>query len=466
MMDRPAASPAIPATPAPLRIGPRRFRVGRADVRHGHPQRHARLVLRRRPARGGRRGGRRRVASGPIATAVAMGRRMVDEGADLLDVGGESTRPGHAPVAAADEIARVVPIVAALRAALPDTPLSIDTTKTAVAAAALDAGADLVNDVWGVASDDALASRRGRARRPDRADAQPGGGALHGPHGRGRGRPPEQRSSGPWPSASPGSRSSSTRASGSARPPPTTSSSLRDLADLRAARPADPARHLAQVDPRQGARPAARSATRGDARDDGARGSRPASTSSASTTSARTSAPRGWPTRSSAAARSTSRPSRRRPDLSDRIVLHNIQLQGRHGYYDHELEAPQPFEVDVELVAQPPAGRRRTTTSRSRSTTGAVYERHPPDRRVDVVPPARGARRGDQPRDPDRVPGRPRSASGSASRPSSWAARSTTPASRSGAAARRADPGRSGPSARTDGSAEVLRPRPERHDHA
>ena len=92
----------------------------------------------------------------PIALAVAAGRRMVEEGADMLDIGGESTRPGHTPVAADEERRRVVPVIAALRAALPDTPLSIDTTKPAVAEAALAAGADLVNDVWGVGDDDAL----------------------------------------------------------------------------------------------------------------------------------------------------------------------------------------------------------------------------------------------------------------------------------------------------------------------
>ena len=92
----------------------------------------------------------------PVSAAVAVGRRMVEDGADILDVGGESTRPGHAVVATADEIARVMPVVRALRAALPETALSIDTTKPAVAEAALDAGADLVNDVWGVAADDAL----------------------------------------------------------------------------------------------------------------------------------------------------------------------------------------------------------------------------------------------------------------------------------------------------------------------
>ncbi len=92
----------------------------------------------------------------PVAAAVELGRRMVAEGADLLDVGGESSRPGHDPVDERDEAERVVPVVAALRDALPDTPLSIDTTKAAVAAAAIDAGASLVNDVWGVHPDDDL----------------------------------------------------------------------------------------------------------------------------------------------------------------------------------------------------------------------------------------------------------------------------------------------------------------------
>ena len=93
----------------------------------------------------------------PVEAALATGRRMVEEGADILDVGGESTRPGHAPVAEDEERHRIVPVVAALRAALPETPLSIDTTKPAVAEAALAAGADLINDVWAVGQDDALA---------------------------------------------------------------------------------------------------------------------------------------------------------------------------------------------------------------------------------------------------------------------------------------------------------------------
>ena len=95
-------------------------------------------------------------AADPLERAVAQARRMVAEGADILDVGGESTRPGHAPVDSDEEAARVVPVIAAIRDALPDVPLSVDTTKPDVAEAALGAGADLVNDVWGVGPDDAL----------------------------------------------------------------------------------------------------------------------------------------------------------------------------------------------------------------------------------------------------------------------------------------------------------------------
>lgn len=86
-----------------------------------------------------------------IHWAVAEARRMVDEGADILDVGGESTRPGHTPVNAQEELRRVVPVIQAIRRALPDLPISVDTTKIDVAVASLNAGANMVNDVWGVA---------------------------------------------------------------------------------------------------------------------------------------------------------------------------------------------------------------------------------------------------------------------------------------------------------------------------
>lgn len=80
------------------------------------------------------------------AQAIAHGERLVADGADIVDVGGESTRPGAAPVPAREELGRVVPIVRALAGAV---TVSVDTYKASVAAAALDAGAELVNDVSG-----------------------------------------------------------------------------------------------------------------------------------------------------------------------------------------------------------------------------------------------------------------------------------------------------------------------------
>lgn len=158
----PTAQPAVqpaPRVPAPTRIGPATFRWGERTYVMG--------IVNMTPdsfsgdgllgAGGGRYQGEPAASRDAIEAAVRLGRRMADEGADLLDVGGESTRPGHTAVAADEEVRRVVAVVAALRAALPDMPLSIDTTKPAVAEAALDAGADLINDVWGVGSDDSLA---------------------------------------------------------------------------------------------------------------------------------------------------------------------------------------------------------------------------------------------------------------------------------------------------------------------
>jgi dihydropteroate synthase len=89
--------------------------------------------------------------------AVAQALQMVADGADIIDIGGESTRPGHAPVTVDDEIRRVVPVITALRATSA-VPISIDTTKAAVAAAALEAGADIVNDVLALRGDPAMAA--------------------------------------------------------------------------------------------------------------------------------------------------------------------------------------------------------------------------------------------------------------------------------------------------------------------
>src|SRR5947207_14322104 len=84
--------------------------------------------------------------------AIARGLELVADGADMLDVGGESTRPGATPVAAAEERARVLPVVAGL-VANAGVPVSIDTTKASVAVAALEAGATVVNDVSGGLAD-------------------------------------------------------------------------------------------------------------------------------------------------------------------------------------------------------------------------------------------------------------------------------------------------------------------------
>lgn len=91
------------------------------------------------------------------AAALAHARRMQSEGADLIDIGGESTRPGALAVPEDQEIARTAPVIAELREAGIMLPLSIDTRKTAVAQAAVTAGADLVNDVSGFTFDPDLA---------------------------------------------------------------------------------------------------------------------------------------------------------------------------------------------------------------------------------------------------------------------------------------------------------------------
>ncbi len=93
----------------------------------------------------------------PLDAALAQAAHFVDEGVDILDVGGESTRPGAASISAAEEINRVVPVIQALSRAFPDIILSVDTCKSAVAHAALNAGADWVNDIWGLKADPLMA---------------------------------------------------------------------------------------------------------------------------------------------------------------------------------------------------------------------------------------------------------------------------------------------------------------------
>ena len=82
--------------------------------------------------------------------------QMIEEGADIIDVGGESTRPGYTLLTDEEEISRVVPVIKAIKSRF-DIPVSIDTYKSGVATAALDAGADMVNDIWGLKYDRKIA---------------------------------------------------------------------------------------------------------------------------------------------------------------------------------------------------------------------------------------------------------------------------------------------------------------------
>ena len=88
--------------------------------------------------------------------AIEHAKQMIQEGVDIIDVGGESTRPGHVQITEEEEIARVVPVIRKLKKEF-DIPVSIDTYKSAVAAAAIEAGADLVNDIWGLKYDSKMA---------------------------------------------------------------------------------------------------------------------------------------------------------------------------------------------------------------------------------------------------------------------------------------------------------------------
>ena len=94
---------------------------------------------------------------GVAERAAAQGRQFVSDGADILDIGGESTRPGSRPVTAVEEMTRIIPAIRTIRADMSDVVISVDTYRADVAEAALDAGADWINDVWGLRMDPAMA---------------------------------------------------------------------------------------------------------------------------------------------------------------------------------------------------------------------------------------------------------------------------------------------------------------------
>jgi dihydropteroate synthase len=105
-------------------------------------------------------------AGGEAEGAFAHAKTFLAAGADLLDVGGESTRPGSLPVDAAEEMQRVLPVIRAILAEFPEAIVSVDTCKAAVADEALKAGARIVNDVWGLRADPEIAGVAARHRAP------------------------------------------------------------------------------------------------------------------------------------------------------------------------------------------------------------------------------------------------------------------------------------------------------------
>ena len=100
-----------------------------------------------------------------IDSALYHAERMIADGADLLDIGGESTRPGYDMITPQEEIDRILPVISAIKARL-DIPISVDTYKSQVAEMAISAGADMINDIWGLKHDSGMGSIIAKAGIP------------------------------------------------------------------------------------------------------------------------------------------------------------------------------------------------------------------------------------------------------------------------------------------------------------
>lgn len=100
-----------------------------------------------------------------VEAAVAQAKKMVAAGAKIIDVGGESTRPGYTPISVEEEIARIVPVIQALVSEVPAI-ISVDTQKSVVARAALQAGAHIINDIWGAKKDAAIVQVAAEMKAP------------------------------------------------------------------------------------------------------------------------------------------------------------------------------------------------------------------------------------------------------------------------------------------------------------
>ncbi|WP_080876169.1 dihydropteroate synthase [Oceanobacillus timonensis] len=100
-----------------------------------------------------------------IEKAIAGAKKMEEEGADIIDIGGESTRPGHTPVSAEEEIQRIIPVIEGLKDSL-QIPISVDTFKATVAEQAVKAGASMINDIWGAKKEPEIAEIAARYQVP------------------------------------------------------------------------------------------------------------------------------------------------------------------------------------------------------------------------------------------------------------------------------------------------------------
>jgi dihydropteroate synthase len=100
-----------------------------------------------------------------LESAVIQAKKMIEEGADILDIGGESTKPGYIPVTVDEEINRVIPVIKDLAPQI-DVPISIDSSKYEVVSLALEAGADIVNDQWGLKTEPRLAALAAERKVP------------------------------------------------------------------------------------------------------------------------------------------------------------------------------------------------------------------------------------------------------------------------------------------------------------
>ncbi len=132
-----------------------------------------------------------------VNNALEQARQFIAEGADILDVGGESTRPGAEPVSEEKELSRVLPVIQALAKASLEIPISLDTYKASVAEAGLSSGASWLNDIWGLKADPKIAavashyqvplilmhnrSQPGNAKLVEQLSAYPTGNRIYGP---------------------------------------------------------------------------------------------------------------------------------------------------------------------------------------------------------------------------------------------------------------------------------------------